>query len=111
MAKSQFCQLLMQRKFHDIQSNIVINGFCHEWQGRLSPLGYAKVSFMGKDWLVHRLVCMVKEKGLSRGPVVRHTCDNRKCINPDHLLSGTQAENIQDAIDRKRFKWCKSDGH
>ena len=28
--------------------------------------------------------------------VVRHTCDNRKCCNPAHLVLGTQLENIQD---------------
>jgi hypothetical protein len=37
-----------------------------------------------------------------RGLVVRHKCDNRACINPEHLILGTQAENIQDMISRGR---------
>jgi hypothetical protein len=34
---------------------------------------------------------------------LRHRCDNRLCVNPDHLVSGTRAENMQDAIDRGRI--------
>ncbi|WP_328336706.1 HNH endonuclease [Streptomyces violaceus] len=36
------------------------------------------------------------------GEVARHRCDNRPCCNPDHLLWGTQAENVQDALERGR---------
>lgn len=34
--------------------------------------------------------------------VVRHKCDNPLCVNPDHLLPGTQAENVADMWERKR---------
>jgi hypothetical protein len=34
--------------------------------------------------------------------VVRHTCDNSSCVNPDHLRSGTQAEDIRDRQARDR---------
>ena len=34
--------------------------------------------------------------------VVRHSCDNRKCVNPDHLIYGTQADNIADMVGRQR---------
>lgn len=39
-----------------------------------------------------------------RGLMVRHTCDVRLCVNPDHLVVGTPAQNTQDAIRRGRFK-------
>lgn len=39
----------------------------------------------------------------SAGIVIRHRCDNKRCVNPDHLEAGTQLENIHDAIDRGRF--------
>lgn len=35
--------------------------------------------------------------------VVRHTCDNTRCINPAHLLPGTQKDNMQDCIRRGRI--------
>lgn len=34
--------------------------------------------------------------------VARHTCDNRKCINPNHILIGTQPDNVKDALERGR---------
>ncbi|ACP44084.1 hypothetical protein VPP93_gp13 [Vibrio phage VP93] len=34
--------------------------------------------------------------------VVRHTCDNPRCINPDHLIGGTIADNNRDRAERGR---------
>lgn len=39
-----------------------------------------------------------------KGKVVMHECDNPSCINPDHLRIGTQQENIQDCVIRKRHR-------
>lgn len=48
----------------------------------------------------------MKAKGLLlndiKGLVVRHKCDNTRCINPDHLIIGTHADNVQDKVDRNR---------
>lgn len=44
--------------------------------------------------------------GLSKediaGTVIRHKCDVRLCVNPEHLEPGTQADNVKDMVDRKR---------
>ena len=37
-----------------------------------------------------------------KGTVVRHTCDNPRCINPKHLLLGTVQDNIDDMVARGR---------
>lgn len=37
------------------------------------------------------------------GLVIRHTCDNPRCINPSHLLVGTHKDNTADALTRGRF--------
>jgi hypothetical protein len=36
------------------------------------------------------------------GMVVRHTCDNPICVNPDHLVLGTTSDNRRDVTERKR---------
>lgn len=42
-------------------------------------------------------------------PIVRHTCDNPRCINPEHLVGGTQQDNMQDCKDRGR--WAQVSGN
>jgi hypothetical protein len=42
------------------------------------------------------------EKGIFPTGVIIHSCDNRKCVNIDHLRDGTQYENIHDMIDKGR---------
>jgi hypothetical protein len=40
--------------------------------------------------------CVLNREIASRDHVVRHRCQNRLCINPDHLALGTQADNKRD---------------
>lgn len=71
---------------------------CLIWTGAKNSLGYGVVERGGVNRYVHRIVA-----GATPGTVVRHTCDNPSCINPFHLLIGTQAENIADAVRRGRI--------
>jgi hypothetical protein len=48
-------------------------------------------------YVYSRLVGQVTSK-----MVIRHTCDNPSCINPSHLLIGTQADNVRDMWERNR---------
>lgn len=38
----------------------------------------------------------------AQGRLIRHSCDNRLCCNPGHLIDGTPAQNAQDMVDRGR---------
>lgn len=74
----------------------------------LSPEGYALVAKPGvrsRCVRMHRLVyCASRGIQLEDidGQVVRHTCDNPRCINPSHLLIGTRADNNKDRAERGR---------
>ena len=58
---------------------------------------YLKV---GNTWM-HRLILARKlGRALTSDEVTRHTCDNKRCINPDHLIVGSQGDNIRDAFER-----------
>ncbi|MCW8825549.1 MAG: HNH endonuclease, partial [Gammaproteobacteria bacterium] len=39
---------------------------------------------------------------LQKGDVVRHICDNPVCVNPSHLVKGTQKDNAEDMMWRRR---------
>lgn len=74
----------------------------------LAPEGYALVARPGvrsRCVGLHRLV-YCEHHGLAlddiAGKVIRHTCDNTRCINPEHLLIGTRADNNRDRAERGR---------
>ena len=62
-------------------------------------------SYKGRRWSLARLVWHLKNGPIANGAVIRHTCDNARCINPDHLVPGTQADNVNDMMDRNRSYW------
>lgn len=77
-------------------------------KGFTGGYGYTKRAWGGKPKRtikLHRAVYCDYHK-LSpddiAGLAVRHTCDNPRCINPEHLILGTQQENIQDMMERGR---------
>ena len=68
--------------------------------------GYGHTNREGKHVALHRAV-FFDEHGYYP-EVVRHTCDNSRCINIDHLIGGTQADNMADMVSRGRAqRVCK----
>ena len=67
-----------------------------------APNGYVRKWHNGKLHLHHRLAYEQEHGPIPKGQVVMHTCDNRACINPQHLRLGTQQDNITDAVNKAR---------
>jgi plasmid maintenance system antidote protein VapI len=79
---------------------------------------YVSVHVDGRFVRVHRWIYeQIHEVELPRGSigpgdhVVMHTCDNRACIRPSHLVLGTQLENMQDAVSKGRHRPRVGDGY
>lgn len=77
---------------------------CWEWTGKVSPFGYGQFSVAwGDSWQAHRLAYRLYKHKNPGKLCVCHSCDNRKCVNPDHLWLGTRNDNIQDMITKGRM--------
>jgi hypothetical protein len=77
---------------------------CWEWLGALDKDNYGTFVFSKERGKLraHRVAWeLFKDTQVPK--LVRHTCDNAKCVNPDHLIGGTQKQNIQDALERDRW--------
>ncbi|MBU8770315.1 HNH endonuclease [Cytobacillus oceanisediminis] len=64
--------------------------------------GYPAYSDKGTTKPMSRFIYEQMYGEIPMGLVVRHTCDNRECINPEHLILGTQKDNMNDMMSKNR---------
>lgn len=85
---------------------------CLEWIGWRNYEGYGETSFRSHAHPTHRLMYMAVKGPIPEGMIIRHKCDNPPCMEPGHLLVGTEAENTADSIARKRhYRTAKTHCH
>ena len=75
---------------------------CWPWIAGRDENNYGVVSRNGRTRYAHREVYKFFNGPISSTKVVRHTCDNPPCCNPAHLIDGSQADNVNDSIERGR---------
>lgn len=78
---------------------------CINHPGGMFPSGYGAKWWLGATRKAHR-VAYCQARGLLpediEGVIIRHKCDNRACVNPDHLEPGSHADNMRGMVERGR---------
>lgn len=86
---------------------------CWLYQGFVHPMkmtaggyqigGYGSMGYRGRsNQAVHRVVWSCLHGAPAKGMDVCHTCDVRRCCNPDHLWIGTRSQNLLDMVAKRR---------
>jgi hypothetical protein len=79
---------------------------CWPWNGAQSRWGYGLAyNFNRRHQNAHRVMWQLENGEIPHGLCVLHSCDNRLCVNPNHLFLGTHLDNARDRDQKGRANW------
>jgi len=90
------------REAFELHSWIVADSGCWEWADARDFHGYGALTYEQRTRKAHRVAYESWVGPVPDGHHVLHSCDNPPCINPDHLSTGTHADNMRDMAARAR---------
>lgn len=100
--EAEFWKLVNKRG--PIQPHVKHLGRCWQWGGRLWANGYGAFKKNGRS---HRLSWELTNGQIPSGVFVLHKCDNRACVNPEHLFLGNGSDNMRDCVSKGRHDSLK----
>lgn len=85
-------------------------GPCLEWTGHVAQAGYGIISITKRKVLVHRMAYELEKGRIPDGLDIDHLCENKICVNANHLEPVTRYENFRRANHNVDKAFCPK-GH
>jgi hypothetical protein len=95
---------LTQAEIDRFRSYIIPTKTCWIWDAARQKQGYGNFNTKYGFLRAHRISYFLWNGPIPRGHLIRHKCDMPWCVNPAHLESGTNLDNIKDVHSRGRYK-------
>jgi hypothetical protein len=81
--------------------------YCWFWTGPVNRGGYG----IHGTILAHRASWLITRGDIPERLKILHSCDNRRCVNPNHMRLGTQMQNVTDMHDRNRANKARGEAN
>lgn len=75
---------------------------CWNWSGYRNEKGYGRLKIDRRRILAHRYVDELLRGPMPAGLEIMHSCDNRACVRPEHLVRATHKQNMEDMAQKFR---------
>lgn len=90
---------LVQERF---MNKVLQTDTCWNWTGYRNSYGYGKFCLNKKIDFAHRVSFTLFKGEIPKGMCILHSCDNPRCVRPQHIRLGTHKENMEDKVAKNR---------